>query len=250
MSDEIEKYDPEYESSKEAFLQEFERHRPDLAFPDSWSKADKKKAAQELRPAATRTRMMTSIPMICKGKDCFAAPSCPLLKQGIDPSEDGTATVACPIEMSMVQQLFYDYADELKVDLERIVEVSMVRDLVDQEIQQVRKSWILGQEHFIQENVAGVDEMGNVITKKELHYAVDYEDKIHRRKEKIRNALLATREAKSKAGESHVDSVQVVANLVNEMRRGLSKQSQAELDSVEYDEYIEADVIEDDPKGE
>jgi hypothetical protein len=36
----------------------------------------------------------------------------------------------------------------------------MVRDLVDQEVQYLRKTKLLSKEHFIQENIIGIDKDG------------------------------------------------------------------------------------------
>ena len=55
--------------------------------------------------------------------------------------------------MSMVAQFTSEYLDQLDVNPNNLVEVSMVRDLVDQEVQYLRKTKILAKEHFIQEDI-------------------------------------------------------------------------------------------------
>jgi len=236
------------DNEKEQFFREFESIRPDLIYADGMydgvplSDEQKRAVSDVVRPTRVKTGMLASIPMRCEGSKCPFYQSCPLAAKGIEPVGE-----KCPIEMAAVQQFFYDYVEELQVDVNRMVEVSMVRDLVDQEIQQLRKTWLLSQEHFIQENVVGIDENGNVITKKELHQAVDYEDKILKRKEKLRNALLATRESKAKIGQGEVDSASVVSNLLHEIRKVdqlREKELKARLGMEEYDEYIEADIEE------
>lgn len=237
MTDEIDKY----RDAKTAFFAEFEALRPDLMYSEGWTENEQKLAAELLRPAKVKVGMLASIPLRCEGSRCPFAQSCPLEKEGLAP-----VGRACPIEMSIVQQFFYDYVKELDVDVERMVEVSIVRDLVDQEVQHMRKTWLLSQEHFIQENVVGIDDQGNVITKKELHQAVEYEDRILKRKERLRNALLATREAKAKAGQSQADSAQVISNIMEEVRRveiERKKETKRRLGTEEVDEYIEAEII-------
>jgi hypothetical protein len=59
--------------------------------------------------------------------------------------------------MSMVSQFTAEYMEQLDVSPENLVEVSMVRDLVDQEVQYLRKTKLLAKEHFIQENIIGID---------------------------------------------------------------------------------------------
>lgn len=237
---EIESYDKE----RAAFFEEFEKLRPDLMFPEAWTDDQRQEAAHLVRPNSVKSGMLGRIPMRCAGRECPFAPSCPLLKKDIAP-----VGKPCPIEMSAVMQFFNDYVEELGVDVTRMVEVSMVRDLVDQEIQQMRKTWILSQEHFIQENVAGMDAEGNVVTRKELHMAVDYEDRILRRKEKLRQQLLATRESKAKAGHGAMDASQAVADVMERVRQAeieREKLVRQKLGIESYDEYVEdAEIVDD-----
>lgn len=232
-----------YDDDKNAFMNELESLRPDLMYAQGWTEAQKNKAVEMLRPSRVKAGMLSAIPLWCRGEECQFSPSCPLLKEGLAPANTGK----CPIEQSMMLQLFNDYVDELEVDTTRMVEVSIVRDLVDQEIQQIRKTWLLSQEDFIQENVVGVDEMGNVQTRKELHQAVDYEERILKRKEKLRNALLATREAKYKAGQNKADAANQVASLLQDIRK-IDKMQERELlkeAGMVDDDYIDAEVVED-----
>jgi hypothetical protein len=124
----------------------------------------------------------------------------------------------------------------------------MVRDLVDQEVQYLRKTKLLAKEHFIQENVIGIDQDGQPILKKELHLAVELEDKLHKRRKDLRNQLLATREAKAKVGQVQLDTAQAISDIINKVqsienqREKLLKQK---LGTIEIDEYIEASTEKD-----
>lgn len=220
-------------------MSEFSGTRPDLFFPEQWTPEQKEKAADMIRPSRTKSGMLTSIPMRCQGKDCVYAPTCPLLAEGLAP-----LTKPCPIETAIVHQFFGDYIEELNVDPNRLVEVSMVRDLVDQEVQYMRKTRVLAQEHFIQENVVGLNSQGEVVTKKELHQAVEFEDKIHRRREKLRNALLATRESRAKMGQAQLDTAQTISKIMSDVRLVEQQRNKAlkqKLGIVDYDEYIQVD---------
>lgn len=169
--------------------------------------------------------------------NCPYAATCPLQQQGIAPKNS-----KCPIELAMVQQFFEDYVEELGVDTTRMVEVSMVRDLVDQEVQHMRKVNLLANEHFIQENVVGIDGNGKPIMQKQMHLAVELEDRIHKRKDKLRSQLLATRESKARAGQSKINTAQVVADLL-EQAQELDHVREAllskKLSNVMYDDYID-----------
>lgn len=234
---------------KEEFLRALEEKRPDL-MKQPLSSESRDIAADALRGTNLKMNMLSSIPMICKGDmGCPVSDSCPLWQQGL---RDEILNKPCPIELSMVRQFFLDYVEEFEVDTARMAEVSLIRDLVDQEIQQIRKSWVLGREHFIQENVVGLDQDGKVITKKELHQAVEFEDKILRRKKDLRNALLATREAKAKAGSSLKDTAQNLADIMTNIRQmeiDKDKKSRLEQGKGMRDDYIDAEIVEEEDEA-
>ena len=222
---------------KNSFMKNFESLRPDLFFPESWSEEEIKKANELVKPQKTKTAMFASIPMNCEAERCVFAETCPLLKENVAPRNK-----PCPLEMSMVVQFTQDYLQQLDVNPNNLVEVSMVRDLVDQEVQYLRKTKLLAKEHFIQENVIGVDQDGQPIMKKELHLAVELEDKLHKRRKDLRNQLLATREAKAKIGQVQLDTAQAISDIISKVqsietqREKLLKQK---LGTYELDEYIE-----------
>lgn len=225
--------------NKTKFMKDFESLRPDLFLPESWSEEDKQKAVDMIRPQKMRTSMFSSIPMNCEGSKCIFASTCPLLKENLAPRGN-----PCPIEMSIVAQFTAEYMEQLDVVPENLVEVSMVRDLVDQEVQYIRKTKLLAKEHFIQENIIGVDNEGSPILKKELHLAVELEDRLHRRRKELRNQLLATREAKAKVGQTQIDTAQAISDIISKVqnfelqREKLLKQK---LGTYDKDEYIEID---------
>lgn len=228
--------------NKNKFMKEFESLRPDLFFPDSWDSDDKDRAAELLRPQKTRTSMF-SIPMNCEAERCVFASTCPLLKENLAPRGN-----PCPLEMSIVAQFTAEYMEQLDVHPDNLVEVSMVRDLVDQEVQYMRKTKLLAKEHFIQENVIGVDNDGQPILKKELHLAVDLEDRLHKRRKDLRNQLLATREAKAKMGQSQIDSAQAISDIIDKVqsieiqREKLLKQKLGIYDVDEYIDVVDAEI--------
>lgn len=223
-------------SDKEQFLAQFSNLRPDLYFPESWNDEERAKAAELVRPAALKTGMLSSIPMKCYAEACHYADTCPLFAVGLAPKGK-----PCPIEMGFVQQFMADYEYELGVDPENLSEVSLVRDLVDQEIQSLRKQKILAKEHFIQENVVGIDQEGNPVMKKELHMAVELEDRLHRRKKDLRNQLMITREARARVGQTALDTAQALSNVLDSVR-DLEVQKQkaikSKLGQLYHDDYI------------
>lgn len=234
----------EKSEDKNSFMKSFESLRPDLFFPETWTEEDKEKAIDLVRPQKTRNSMFSSIPMNCEAEKCIFASTCPLLKENLAPRNN-----PCPIEMSMVSQFTAEYMQQLDVNPNNLVEVSMVRDLVDQEIQYMRKTKLLAKEHFIQENVIGVDQDGQPILKKELHLAVELEDKLHKRRKDLRNQLLATREARAKVGQVQLDTAQAISEIIDKVQaieNQRDKLLKQKLGTYEIDDYIEAQTVSED----
>jgi hypothetical protein len=222
--------------NKNNFMKQFESLRPDLFFPDHWTDDQKEKAVDLIRPQKTRSAMFSSIPMNCEAEKCIFASTCPLMKENLAPKNK-----PCPIEMSMVAQFTSEYLEQLDVNPNNLVEVSMVRDLVDQEVQYLRKTKLLAKEHFIQENIIGIDRDGQPILKKELHLAVELEDKLHKRRKDLRNQLLATREAKAKVGQVQLDTAQAISDIIGRVQAVESQREKLlrkKLGTSELDDYI------------
>ena len=157
--------------------------------------------------------------------------------------------------MSFVAQFTAEYMEQLDVHPDNLVEVSMIRDLVDQEVQYIRKTKLLAKEHFVQENIIGVDKDGSPIIKKELHMAVELEDRLHKRRKDLRNQLLATREAKAKVGQTQLDTAQAISDIIHKVqnleieREKLIKKKLGTFDKDDYiesnDDYIDVEIEED-----
>lgn len=240
--------DIEKHQNKESFIKSFESLRPDLFFPEEWTQSQVEQAIDLVRPQKTRTSMFASIPMRCEAERCIFAQNCPLMQQSLAPKGK-----PCPIEMSIVSQFTAEYMQQLDVSPDNLVEVSMVRDLVDQEVQYLRKTKLLAKEHFIQENVIGIDSnTGEPIMKKELHLAVELEDRLHKRRKDLRNQLLATREARAKVGQVQLDTAQAISEIiykVQNIEKESNKALRRKLGLKDVDEYIESQTLEIEPEN-
>lgn len=231
---EVERLDPE---SK--FKLAFEDIFNDPLVPVEWDQEKKDKVAKLTGDARLTNSRVASIPMICRGSSCPISHRCPLYKEDLHP-----LNMSCPIESKMVAELMIGIMTELDVDPESIIEVGMVRDFVDQEIQQVRKQEMLAKEDIIQETVVGVDDSGDVVTQPMLHLAVSWEDKIHKRKASLLKQLVATREARVNAGARVLDQATNMANIMNNFAK-LQKEEARLLDDVgigSKDDYIESQI--------
>lgn len=224
------------DQQKREFMEELDRLLPDVS--DDYDDPELEQKYQDLfRPNQVQTGMLAAIPRKCNG-DCMYGNACPRQASGDWHRHDE----ACPVESAVVHQLFQGYVEDLEVDVTKMVEVAMVRDLVNQEVQHLRATASLSNEEFIQQYVAGVDSEGNVITQPDLHKAIDYEDRILKRKEKLRNALLATRESRAKAGQSRMDDATSVADALLQLRRAERAKNNSHQDEF-HDEYIDAEVV-------
>jgi hypothetical protein len=73
--------------------------------------------------------------------------------------------------------------------------------------------------------------------------AVELEDRLHKRRKDLRNQLLATREAKAKAGQMQADSAQAISDIlykVQSVQIEKEKLLRQKLGTYEVDDYIEA----------
>lgn len=228
----------EYDGKKAKFLEDFKFLRPDLAFPENWTQEQKDQVLEEIRPGRVKTAMFAAIPMNCTGPRCPFASTCPLQQKDIAPIGK-----PCPLEGALISEFAQNYMEELNVDPDNLIEVSMVRDLVDQEVQYMRKTKVLAKEYFIQENVMGVSQQGEIILKKELHLAVELEDRLHRRKKELRNQLLATREARAKAGIGQIDTALAINDIVEKAREIEFLREKKLKAAMAYDEVIDAEIV-------
>jgi hypothetical protein len=234
----------ERQTPKQQFLAQFEENFKKDFLPKTWGAEKRAIVAAETSPGKIKSLMFTSIPMVCKASECMFAQTCPLQTAGNAPEG-----YPCPYESAIVKNHMADYMEQLDVDVDNLVELSMIRDLVDQEVQYFRKTQALAKDDFIQSFVVGVDSNGDPVISTRLHLAVDYEDKIHKRRSVLFKALLASRESKAKVGLGALDTVQSMSNLVmaaHERVAQRERELKQKLGIVEEDDYIDADVIEDD----
>jgi hypothetical protein len=225
--------------AKTAFYNQFKELFEDDILPVEWDDSKKARAHELTTNSRLNTARVASIPMVCRGSACPSHKVCPLYAEDLAPLGE-----SCPIEAKMIGMLMLGLMEELNVDPSSIIEVGMVRDLVDQEIQQLRKQNLLAQDDVIQENVIGVSESGEPIMKKELHLAVSWEDKIHKRKGALLKQLLATRESRVAAGAKVLDQAKNMAAALTayaDSERAKDKKILADLGILNKDNYIDVE---------
>lgn len=233
---------PEVYDKKAAFMAQMEAIRPDLMYPESWDESKIKKANKTVNSTTAVKQMFSAIPMRCKGDKCPVRLSCDLYKDGIAP-----VGAKCPIELRLIRDLSEALGQSLAIDFDDFTEVSQLRVIVNQEIQLIRASSHLGEEGFIMENVVGIDDQGQPITKKELSLAVELEDKIHKRLKEYRSQLLATRQERAKITQGDLDSTKAVAKILKEIDAVNSERERLlkrELEATLNEDIVDAEIVE------
>ena len=170
------------------------------AMPAEWklSNTGMKAVNAAIAMAATKHGLYASIPMLCKADECPYAEVCPLIEMELAPHGE-----RCPLEIARIIQKYEDYTRELHIDTEKgnIIDLTLIKDLIDLDIQITRADNKLAIDgDFIQDNVVGISEhTGEAITTPAIHKAVEYKDKLLKKRHDVLQLLHSTR--KDKAGD-------------------------------------------------
>lgn len=210
-------------------------------FPSTWKLSEKGIQAIQHGVAMHKTKhgMYASIPMICKAEDCQYAEVCPLVEMSAAPKGE-----RCPLEISLILTSFEDYKTSLGVDPDNIVDMGLVKDLIDCDVQVMRAENKMAVDgDFIEEAVIGIDdETGDPIIQKRISQASDYKERIIAKKHKILNLLNSTR--KDKAGQK----ISVTMDPSSYAATIMEKVKEAPIgEFVDFDDIVVLDMPEDDP---
>lgn len=143
--------------------------------------------------------MFSSIPLICRGSKCPFFKTCT-----VDPFAR-IENSRCLMEVSAILSRFESYCSHFGISLEEdyinskdLVDVSMIRDVIDAEIQIIRadnKIAISGD--FMGEHIAQIDKKGKAYYEDIVHPAAEYKSRLIESRHKMLNRLNATRKDKS-----------------------------------------------------
>lgn len=149
--------------------------------------------AQSLEIYNTKHGLYAAIPLMCKGQSCPYASVCPLIDAGQDPS--GTR---CPLEIGLILKQYDVYKSEFNIDEENIVDLHLVKDLVDCDVQLFRAdNRIAMQGDFIEEVTISVTDSGQEIKAPQISKAAEFKDKIQTKKHKVLQLMHSTRSDKA-----------------------------------------------------
>ena len=242
-------------------FKKFDMERRDNAYenlPGPTSEEGKKKVTQNLpeqkvwdlsekgREAVSIANQMrhlqhglyASIPIRCKANDCPYSDQCYLL-----PKDKAPKGEPCPIEVATIEQLVEKYAEDLDISMENMIDISMLRDLVDIDISITRCNKKLAVDaDVVEEVVVAVSEDGQPLTKPEINKAYDLHDRLLNRKKRILNDLNATRKDKAKQG---VDQDFNVSSFISKLKDRASEKKDNTIDvTEEKEEVVEEEIVE------
>lgn len=184
------------ESNLENMLTKKEKNLP-AAATSTWKLSDKGKEAvsKALSLYNTEFGLYASIPMMCKGDECVYAQLFPELHEGL--SEEGQR---CPVEIALIMSKYEAYKKELEIQEEDAVDMSILRDVIDYDVQIVRAENKMAMEgDFVKDVVVGVNEAGVPLTQEQISQAAQYKANIQNKRNSALKMLNSTR--KDKAGE-------------------------------------------------
>lgn len=166
------------------------------AIPRAWKLSETGLNAVKTAVAMYNTEygLYATIPMICKGEHCTYATLFPDLHEGL--SESGER---CPVEVAMIVSKYDAYINELEIEKDDAVDLSILRDVIDYDIQIMRAENRMALEgSFTKDQIVTISENGEPIFQETISKAAEYKDKIQVKRNKSLELLNSTR--KDKAG--------------------------------------------------
>jgi hypothetical protein len=209
-----------------------------VEMPKAWKLSERGREAIQLAVGMSHTKhgLYASIPMLCKADACPYAAVCPLVEMQKAPEGE-----RCPLEIAMILKKYDEYSDEFGIDESNVVDMSLVKDLIDYDIQLFRaENKIAVQGDFVEDVVVTVTEGGEAITAPQLSKATEYKDKVMTKRFKILELMNSTR--KDKAGDKLTISLdpssyasQLMSQISGDMKPGQIIDME-ELEALEGDE--------------
>lgn len=177
-------------------VQKYEKEARDLAAGWHMSDRGREAVARAMLLTNTKHALYAHAPLICKGDASPCAPVCELAQNGDAPYGE-----RCPFEVIALSRYFQAYCNDLKVDVDNMVDLGLIRELAEVEVQLERISKRLANEDWIQDVAVGVDREGMPISRPEIHKAFEIQERLRNRKDKLLDQLHATRKAKAKSNQ-------------------------------------------------
>lgn len=191
----------------------------------------KKIIEKEKRGKTIKHGMLASVPLLCQGKDCAFINTCTVHK---DDMEVGNR---CLLEIGAIMARFEALCKYFKIDTTEevkdvdVVDVSMIRDIVDVEIQILRaENKIAINGDFMAEHIAHVDRACDPHYEDIVHPAMEYKLKLVDTRIKLLQKLNATRKDKAEILGKQGDYSQKAKSIIDKVK---SRCKDIDLDDIE-----------------
>lgn len=178
----------------------------------------------------TRHGLYSSIPMICKEDNCQYAEVCPLLKAGLCNQGE-----RCALEISLILTRYEAYKRELNIGDDDTVDLSLLKDLIDYEVQILRAENKMAIEgDFVKDVLTSISEGGDEIFQEQITQAAVYKDKIQVKRNRTLELLNSTRKDKSsEAIAGSLDPSSYAARILEQSKK------ETEVIDIEFEELQE-----------
>lgn len=207
--------------------------------PSAWKLSEVGRSAVSRGVALFQTDfgLYAAIPMLCKGEECAYATLFPDLHSGHTEEDE-----RCPVEVAFIMTKYDQYVKELDIQPSDAVDMSILRDLIDYDVQILRAdNKMVLEGDFLKEQVVSIDDTGKPIFKEDISPTANYKDKIQVRRNKTLEMLNSTR--KDKAG-TKITAVMDPSSYAKELLMRTVQNDSA--DTVEG-LFEELDIVEDVP---
>jgi hypothetical protein len=204
--------------------------------PQTWGPvSEKSKKAMQLayRMYATKHGLLASIPLVCRAEKCPYAETCIAQLYGTAPVGE-----RCPVEMVNIMHKFVQYCEELNIDKTKMVNLGLIKELIDCEVMIERCNALLAKSgELIPDVIALVDDQGTPYYKPEIHKAIEIKDKNQKRKNEILQLLNSTPKDKAKTeGVNITDPSSYAAEILKRFQEAQQERG----------EVLEGEIIEED----
>jgi len=187
-----------------------------IDLPVSWSNTNRSETAiRKMVNMPLKHGLMANIPIVCRAERCPYVEVCPL------DEEERPMEERCPVEVAAILQRFNGYMNSLKIDPENLVDLSLVKNLVDLEIQILRAdSKLATSGDFIDEVITAISNQGVPYSKPEISKAAEFKLKLISEHAKMLSLLNATRKDKAASKINiNVDASTYAAELLERKRQ-------------------------------
>lgn len=162
-----------------------------------WLKlSEKAKQGLQISQKVQKTKhgLFANIPIICKADQCPYKETCAAYVADMAPEGE-----PCVVEIALLLKLYDDYTKELKIDTSQIINLGLVKALIDAEITINRCNAILARDaDILQDTPIGMTPQGRVVTKVDAHPALAIRDKAYAQRNNAYSLLNSTPKDKAK----------------------------------------------------